>query len=511
MLPTLKAPELFFGICAPVGTDNNTVVELIREILYSFGYETEYLKVTRLMQDAQLEEPILLDRPFNKRYETHISYANRVRELSQDDSILALMCCAAVRNIRRQYTEDPNGYLHQRAYIFDQFKRTEEIQVLRQIYGKSFVVVSVHSEKNKRISKVADRIASDLGFSRSNDEHQASAVKLISQDEDEEDVPNGQRLRDAFSLADLFIDIDRITQAEKLLIRFLRGLFGSNAVTPTRSEYGMYMAKSASLRSSDLSRQVGAAIFSSGGEVISLGSNEVPKPHGGTYWCDDPGDARDHVLKRDMNERIKRSILVDVVMRLRSGGYVKSELDDLKLTDFVLSEAARKGSTLRESLVMDLLEFGRIIHAEMSAICDAARLGRSLKGAVLYGTTFPCHLCAKHIVASGISRVEYIEPYPKSYAEQLHSDSIIVSPYDADGSRVQFAPFIGISPFRYSDIFGRGKRKDPGGDFLAWQDGAPRPIVKHTVATYLENEKVAMQSLGGAMNRLSVNKGKGGP
>ncbi|MDN3612645.1 hypothetical protein QWZ16_23945 [Vibrio ostreicida] len=26
---------------------------------------------------------------------------------------------------------------------------------------------------------------------------------------------------------------------------------------------------------------------------------------------------------------------------------------------------------------------------------------------------FPCHNCAKHIVASGIKRVVYVEPYPK--------------------------------------------------------------------------------------------------
>ena len=75
---------------------------------------------------------------------------------------------------------------------------------------------------------------------------------------------------------------------------------------------------------------------------------------------------------------------------------------------------------------MDLLEFGRIIHAEMSAISDAARKGVAIQGATLYSTTFPCHLCAKHIVASGIKRVVYLEPYPKSYANALHGDSIEV-------------------------------------------------------------------------------------
>jgi deoxycytidylate deaminase len=107
---------------------------------------------------------------------------------------------------------------------------------------------------------------------------------------------------------------------------------------------------------------------------------------------------------------------------------------------------------------MDLLEFGRDIHAEMSAICDAARNGLSLGGSSLYTTTFPCHLCAKHIVASGIRRVVYLEPYPKSYAQELHEDSIEVEG-NADTKRVNFAPFIGISPYRYRDLFEKGRRK----------------------------------------------------
>ena len=44
---------------------------------------------------------------------------------------------------------------------------------------------------------------------------------------------------------------------------------------------------------------------------------------------------------------------------------------------------------LRDALVTNLLEFGRIVHAEMAAITDAARLGRSLKGMTLFARLFP--------------------------------------------------------------------------------------------------------------------------
>jgi deoxycytidylate deaminase len=113
---------------------------------------------------------------------------------------------------------------------------------------------------------------------------------------------------------------------------------------------------------------------------------------------------------------------------------------------------------LASCAVLDLTEFGRVVHAEMCAICDAARLGRSLGDGTLYVTTFPCHNCTKHILASGIRKVIYIEPYPKSRAQELHSNEISIENEAAD--KVSFIPFLGISPFRYRDIFQKGRRKD---------------------------------------------------
>ena len=93
---------------------------------------------------------------------------------------------------------------------------------------------------------------------------------------------------------------------------------------------------------------------------------------------------------------------------------------------------------------MDLTEYGRVVHAEMLAITDAARLGRSVKGATLYCTTFPCHNCTKHLLASGIKRVVYMEPYPKSRAKDLHPDEIELE-VEVEG-KVGFIPFMGSRP-----------------------------------------------------------------
>jgi tRNA(Arg) A34 adenosine deaminase TadA len=71
-----------------------------------------------------------------------------------------------------------------------------------------------------------------------------------------------------------------------------------------------------------------------------------------------------------------------------------------------------------------VLEFSRAVHAEMDALLSAARKGVLPVGTRLFVTTFPCHYCARHIVAAGVDEVQYIEPYPKSQALKLHEDSI---------------------------------------------------------------------------------------
>jgi tRNA(Arg) A34 adenosine deaminase TadA len=142
---------------------------------------------------------------------------------------------------------------------------------------------------------------------------------------------------------------------------------------------------------------------------------------------------------------------------------------------------------------MDALEYGRVVHAEMGALSDAARIGHSVRNGTLYCTTFPCHMCAKHIVAAGIKTVVFLEPYPKSLATELHSDSILVEGGDRGRYQkfpaVEFEHFYGVSPRRYREIFERFKRKsDDDGKFQKYKDGEPRPIVDIKYPFYADLE-----------------------
>ena len=211
----------------------------------------------------------------------------------------------------------------------------------------------------------------------------------------------------------------------------------------------------------------GIAIFSKKGEIITIGCNEVPKAGGGSYWIDDDLPIfRDIEIGVDANQRRKAEIIYDLVERMGQEGFLSKVISRLEILTS-RSRHRRRTLSYRIFQLMDIIEFGRMIHAEMLAISDAARLGRATKNATLYCTTFPCHLCAKHIVAAGIDRVVFLEPYPKSYAQKLHEDSITFETDIPD--MVFFQPFMGISPRRYRDIFEkRAPRKEDGGKAKEW-------------------------------------------
>ena len=468
VFPPQKKPELFFAYVAPIGTDVEPSIKQLTEKLHNFGYAVIEIKITDVFAqfNAALDLPLTAT-PLEERFETHIAFGDALREKFSDDSFLAYTCIQQIIFARNEEMallgrEKPEAI----AYVLRQFKRKEEIDLLRSIYGRLLFQISVHSERSSRVDNLSRKFASSHNSTAHNN-YRDRAESLVAKDENELDRPHGQRVSDVFHEADFIVDSNTDEKAlGEQMSRFVDLIFGSNSISPSKDEYGLYTAKSASLRSLDLSRQVGAAIFTKRGEIVALGANEVPKALGGTYWGDEKHDDRDFRRGEDSNEKRKREIFSELAEILAPG---KSASELLSLP------------AVRRSQFMDALEYGRMIHAEMSAICDAARLGRTLKDTVLYSTTFPCHMCAKHIVAAGIEAVVFLEPYPKSLASDMHSDSINIEGQSRDKFEsypgVNFRHFCGVSPRRYRDLFEKRKRKNPDGTFAPWVSGEPQPII----------------------------------
>lgn len=62
-------------------------------------------------------------------------------------------------------------------------------------------------------------------------------------------------------------------------------------------------------------------------------------------------------------------------------------------------------------------------HSETNAISQAAKQGTSIKGSTLYCTTYPCSMCSKSIINSGIIKIYYKEGYPDELSKTLLNEA----------------------------------------------------------------------------------------
>lgn len=71
-------------------------------------------------------------------------------------------------------------------------------------------------------------------------------------------------------------------------------------------------------------------------------------------------------------------------------------------------------------------EVCRNICAEQLAISEAARNGVELDGSVAYITTYPCHICAKLLVSSGVTEIVYDKDYPDELSSNFLKEAGIL-------------------------------------------------------------------------------------
>lgn len=497
--PPYYDSEIVVGLVGRIGVEMSKVISTLTDTAGALNYEVVHIKLTKSIPDIPFL-PKVHDSPIERKYHSYIDACNKLREKTKLQEIMALLAILKIQK-HRQAKGNHKSPAKRTLYVVDQLKRPEEVVLLRSIYGHLFIQISCHSPVDKRKAALVQKIAEAHKASRSHDKWSAEADALIRRDDSEDGVITGQRVADTFPLADVIVDTSNPQSLKEIITRFFHCFFGDFTVSPTVDEYAMNLAHDAGLRSMDLSRQVGAAIISRGGEIACLGCNEVPKAGGGTYWTGDKNDTRDFTKGYDYNTTRKRGMLIDVVLRLKDHKLLATKIADLDEQE--LEEVLFDGrmSQIKDAQILDTLEFGRGIHAEMCALMDAARNGRPVKDHLLFTTVFPCHNCAKHIVGAGIAEVFYLKPYPKSEASLLYPDSIVT---DVDGKRddrVSFRQFTGITPRRYPWLFEKEKLKDAAGHLRKWDQKTAYPIAGVSPSTYFDLE---ISSLTIAIEKLPV-------
>ncbi|MEN6527388.1 MAG: hypothetical protein ABFD65_12960, partial [Candidatus Polarisedimenticolia bacterium] len=498
-----RSPELVVGLVGAAGADLDSVTRMVRSAVAPMGYETIDLRLSELLHDVSCFANLSAAAPEDDRIAAHQDAGNGFRERMERGDAVALLAVAAIRRIRKQRNAEwgnaADAPLVATAFILRSLKTREEVETLRRIYGNAFVALGIHSAATVRADNLAQKIALSRHDPHS-DRYKARAHELLIKDQEEPGKRYGQDVAHAFPEADVFFGLDQPFEPEKDMARFFNLYFGHPFITPTRDEFAMFLAHAVALRSADLSRQVGAVIVADEGDVVAVGTNEVPKAGGGLYWEGDQPDGRDFRQGANVSVQYRRSALAEVFERLSQGRWLRAEFEGKTVSE--LADQARE--LMAGTQIMGSGEYGRMVHAEMAALMDAARRGAATQGLRLVTNLFPCHNCTKHIVAAGLKEVIFLHPYLKSLAFQLHGDSVEAE-QSGSGHRVWFRPFIGVGPRKYTELFRMRRRKSADDELIRWEPQAAAPCLHESVTAILEREGVACAELNQLMKRADLS------
>lgn len=478
--------DLIFGLIAPLGASLDTVELQLSDTLTEFGYRVETISlsatIAQLYQDHYGSKEV--GQLFHKLQKGSLARTQLLQDAGdalridfRRGDVLAIGAIAQII-CRRNLDAPKKGPC---AYLIRSLKHSAELQLLRDTYQNRFFSIAVFSSRNLRIANLnqnqadskGDRERASILVDRDDrrgdrqslgDQLDRSLAKHwlteIESERSEEDLNTfGQQLQKIFHQADLFVDGSNDELSKRHVKRFLKLILGNPFATPTKEEFAMFQARAVSLRSADLSRQVGAVIATKSGDIIASGANEVPKFGGGLHWersdLAEGNDFRDfRFYQKGGIDALGKQKLVGVLNQLSQEGWEFKAPESICIHhgQTVLTHLARR---LKELHIFPKGDFGRTVHAEMAALMDAVSRGVCVRGHNVYVTTFPCHQCAKHLIAAGIRQVIFIEPYPKSETVTLWPSE--VANFEADekvsDDRMHLLPFVGIAPSRYSDFF----------------------------------------------------------
>lgn len=511
VLESLRTNEVFVAIVGPAGSGSGTAAKILKNFLEESDFEVEIIKASALIRTVAESAGHLVPPTGSRKSIDNVNMmqdrGDEIRKgdlysRREDHSAIARLALKEIA-LRRASLQgktfsgdpvEPDG--RHRAYIIDSLRHPAEVSILREVYQDAFTLLGIVCDPAKREKRIRENF-----FDRSQwgDQLVKDQVRdFLTRDENAPEK-HGQHVSDTFHESDFFVD-NSVDAGEDLaftgmndqLRRFVNLITQSKIVRPTISETAMHHARSAQMRSACLSRQVGSALVDTNGNIVATGTNDVPQAGGGLY-----GEGFTVQLEGDQRCAFRDSVFCS---SNREQNKIIEELVD-EFPELILgNDKTDLLKRIRGTRIGGLIEFSRAVHAEMDAILSASISGTSPRGCRMYVTTYPCHYCARHIVASGIDEVQFIEPYPKSKATELHSDSITTEsndwrPPSQGGTHVLFRPFVGVAPRLYRRVFlkDRSYKNKVTGDF---EFGAPawgRPTEVYKVSYSALESKLALE------------------
>jgi hypothetical protein len=212
LIPKISYPELFFGFVAPIGADIRESIISMRNVLEELGYHVIVIKVTDIFDELSNHipaSPKLSTTNEWMRYNSYIKYGNKLRTTFKDDAALAVLTIARLAHKRSQLLKKQklNSKYSKIAFMLHQFKRKEEVDLFRSLYGSQFFQISVYSRRGARVDFLSRKFANTQN-SPNNLQYRSFAETIVQVDYNESKDDHGQKVEKIFHSADFIVNND---------------------------------------------------------------------------------------------------------------------------------------------------------------------------------------------------------------------------------------------------------------------------------------------------------------
>ena len=144
---TIERPEVFLALIAPIGINMELVETELSNGLIGVAYTPKVIKLTDFLR----EHPEWFDLEYDTEFERYEKFIAAGNKLCRDSGSRDALAVTGIAQIYRDQPERPDTIAPGTAYIFRQLKRVEEIETLREVYGRNVLFVGCYSPKRVRV------------------------------------------------------------------------------------------------------------------------------------------------------------------------------------------------------------------------------------------------------------------------------------------------------------------------------------------------------------------------
>ena len=211
--------ELVIGLVGAVGSQMGSVEEALISVFNVLNYKCERIRLIELLHEIEKWRDLPHNRE-DERIRTHMDAGDEFRRLVRSNDALAVLGVASIRRLREQVTKDQDKPRQRCAYLLRSLKHPEEVECLREIYGRAFILIAAYSPREERVQHLANKIAQSR-YGATSEQCRPDAELLVNRDQQDSEIAHGQNVRAAFPMADVFIATTNKLTMERKIESFL--------------------------------------------------------------------------------------------------------------------------------------------------------------------------------------------------------------------------------------------------------------------------------------------------